>query len=276
MNKKTLWFAALQALMETDADKKIAKVQQLSNDWQQGRLNNAVNLHPIDLVEPARPEKPILVAGNHLSGRNINSEIGKAALVHAVVHIEFTAINLALDALYRFTDMPTLYYEQWIKVALDETKHFQLLVARLAELNHVYGDFPAHPALWDMAKQTRHDVLHRMAIVPKVLEARGLDVTPAMIQRFQNIKDQRTVDILKVILAEEIPHVAYGNQWFDYCCQQRKLDSQQTWFELLAKYLQKGIYCPVNIPARLAAGFAENDLQRLQQICTIGRQKKVK
>jgi len=265
--------AALHCLMQSNAIKKIQAVRQLAQDWQAGLLDFKTTVL-IDLIEPARPARPALVAGKQLAGRNIQTDKGKAALLHAVAHIEFTAINLALDIIYRFSGMPKQYYNDWIQVAVDEARHFELLAQRLTELNMEYGDFNAHPALWDMAQQTRHNLLHRLALVPKVLEARGLDVTPGMIRRFENIKDHKTVAILKVILTEEVSHVAFGNDWFSYLCQQQNLDEQDTWFEILNKYLKRGIYCPVNISARLEAGFKESELTRLQAICQIGRAKK--
>lgn len=265
-----LFYAALKCLMQSQSAKKIAGVHQLSADWKAGLLSFD-KTQIVDLIEPARPTLPLLVSGKQLAGRNIQTAQGKAALLHAVTHIEFTAINLALDAIYRFSGMPQQYYSDWIQVAVDEAKHFELLAARLQELGYRYGDFNAHPALWDMAQQTRHNLLHRMALVPKVLEARGLDVTPGMIKRFKNINDNKTVDILNVILVEEISHVKYGNQWFQYLCQQQNLDEQTAWFAILEQYLKKGIYCPVNITDRLKAGFSEAELTRLKAICNIGR-----
>ena len=152
--------------------------------------------------------------------RRLGSDEGRAALVHAIAHIEFNAINLALDAVCRFRDMPEQYYLDWISVAEDEARHFQLLHKRLGQLNRQYGDYPAHNGLWEMAEKTTDSCLVRMALVPRVLEARGLDVTPGMIERLRSVGDTKTIAALEVILAEEVRHVAIGTHWFNYCCKQ--------------------------------------------------------
>ena len=218
------------------------------------------------MPEPGRPEQPLLVAPRELSQRKLNSVEGRAALIHAVAHIEFNAINLAWDALYRFPGMPQDYYRDWASVAADEARHFSLLQARLAQLGYQYGDFPAHNGLWQAAVATEHDVMVRMALVPRVLEARGLDVTPGMIERLRRVGDHDTIAALELILREEVRHVAIGSRWFAYLCEQRRLDAQSTFLDLLrhsAGALPRG---PFNDSARLEAGFSREELAALKNI----------
>ncbi|MEJ2654165.1 MAG: ferritin-like domain-containing protein [Acidihalobacter sp.] len=147
--------------------------------------------------------------------RGLGTREGRAALVHAVAHIEFNAINLALDAVYRFRSLPRAYYDDWLRVADEEARHFMLLADRLTDFGMRYGDLPAHNGLWEMAVKTADDWLLRMALVPRVLEARGLDVTPGMIERLRQAGDMETVAALEVILREEVGHVAIGSRWFE-------------------------------------------------------------
>ena len=195
--------------------------------------------------------------------RRLGSLRGRAALIHAIVHIEFNAINLALDALYRFRDLPDAYYRDWLQVAAEEARHFVMLETRLGELGHQYGDFPAHDGLWRMAVESAHDVLLRMALVPRVLEARGLDVTPGMIRRLQAAGDDQTADILRIILREEIGHVAIGTYWFRSICTQRDLDSETTFARLLSSHMPAAMHGPLNTEARLKAGFTASELESL-------------
>jgi len=186
--------------------------------------------------------------------------------VHAVAHIEFNAINLAWDAVYRFRGLPAAYYADWVQVAADEARHFGLLAARLAELDHAYGDFDAHDGLWDMAVRTADSCLARMALVPRVLEARGLDVTPGMIERLRSVGDTATVAILETILREEVAHVAAGSRWFVWCCEREGVDAQATFRDLLETHLRGGLRGPFNVPARLSAGFTPDELARLEEL----------
>ena len=194
--------------------------------------------------------------------RSFGSAEGRAALIHAVAYIEFNAINLALDACWRFRDMPLDYYRDWLSVAKDEARHFQLLSVRLGELGHAYGDFAAHNGLWEAAEQTRHDVLARMALVPRVLVARGLDVTPGIIVRLKQAKDVETVRVLQIILDEEVRHVAIGTHWFRCLCEQRKLEPETTFQSLVTKHGMSQ-RPPFNLPARAAAGFSAKELAQL-------------
>ncbi|WP_108471383.1 ferritin-like domain-containing protein [Rhodanobacter thiooxydans] len=225
---------------------------------------------PEPIGPPGRPAKPQLVNARQLPQRGLGSEAGRVALVHAVAHIEFNAINLAWDAVYRFRGMPADYYRDWASCAHDEARHFALLSDRLAELGHAYGDFDAHDGLWAMAEKTADSDTARMALVPRVLEARGLDVTPGMIERLRGLGDERTVAILEVILREEVAHVAAGTRWYLYCCERDNLDPIETFFTLLRDYMGVSLRGPFNRPARLEAGFVEEELDRLAALAPTG------
>ncbi len=228
-------------------------------------LNLAATDLPVQkLPVPGRPDKPKLVQPRELPRRKINSLEGRATLLHAICHIEFNAINLAWDAVYRFRDMPVQYYLDWMKIAKEEAEHFSLINDYLNELGFAYGDFAAHNGLWEMAVETDHDVLVRMALVPRVLEARGLDVTPGIMKKFENVGDTRANEVLSIIQREEIGHVEIGSYWFRYCCEQRDIEHDKTFRDLLKQYLNSGIKKPVNYDARLKAGFTQQELDYLE------------
>jgi uncharacterized ferritin-like protein (DUF455 family) len=212
------------------------------------------------------PEKPVLVNPSKVRRRRLGSEEGRAALVHAITHIEFNAINLALDAAFRFRDMPQQFYLDWISVAEDEARHFQLLSTRLQLMGFSYGDFPAHNGLWEMAQRTADDCMKRMALVPRVLEARGLDVTPGMIERLKAVGDDETVRILRIILEEEIRHVEIGSHWFRICCDQRGLEPESTFLDLLKEHFSGSLRGPFNIPARMQAGFSQREMDAIASL----------
>lgn len=200
-----------------------------------------------------------------LPKRKLTTPAGKIAFYHALAHIEFTAVNLALDALLRFANLPADFYQDWWQVAREEAEHFLLLVAYLNDLDSDYGALPVHAGLWTMAERTQHDPLLRMALVPRVLEARGLDVTPGLIERLEAANDQRGVTILQKIYAEEIGHVAIGSRWFYYLCQQQGLDPEAYFIEIIAEYVSDMRQGPLNYPGRTAAGFNAAELQGLIQ-----------
>jgi uncharacterized ferritin-like protein (DUF455 family) len=218
---------------------------------------------PEPIGAPGRPAKPLLVNARQVPQRGLGSAEGRAALVHAVAHIEFNAINLAWDAVYRFRGKPDDYYRDWASCANDEARHFAMLSGRLEEMGHAYGDFDAHDGLWAMAEKTAESDTARMALVPRVLEARGLDVTPGMIDRLRQLKDTQTVAILEVILREEVAHVAAGTRWYRYCCERDGVDPTDTFFELLNTYMGVSLRGPFNLPARREAGFDERELEQL-------------
>lgn len=222
------------------------------------------DLPPRAIAAPGRPLRPRLVLPRELPRRGLGTPVGRAALVHAVAHIEFNAIHLAWDAVYRFRGMPDDYYRDWAAIAADEARHYAMLSARLAELGHAYGDFDAHDGLWQMAEATADSVLARMALVPRVLEARGLDVTPGMITRLRAVGDDATADMLEIILREEVAHVAAGSRWFRWCCARDGLEPGATFRGLLQEHLRAGLKGPFNLAARRAAGFAEDELAALE------------
>lgn len=218
-----------------------------------------------------RPERPALVAPRELPRRSLASVEGRAALIHAVAHIEFNAINLAWDAVARFRGLPFEYYRDWVGVAVDEARHFTLLSARLGEIGYAYGDFAAHDGLWDMAVRTAGSCLERMALVPRVLEARGLDVTPGMIVRLRSARDDATADILEIILREEVAHVAAGSRWFAWCCAEANVDPPATFQSLIVRHLRGALRGPFNTEARLRAGFTEAELAQIDAVANASR-----
>ncbi|MDR7334486.1 ferritin-like domain-containing protein [Roseateles asaccharophilus] len=214
---------------------------------------------------PGRPERPRLVEHITLKPPSMRTPAGIAALVHAIAHIEFNAINLALDACWRFPGMPEAFYRDWLRIAQEEAKHFTLLRDHLLGLGFDYGDFDAHNALWDMAERTRHDLLARIALVPRTLEARGLDASPAVKRKLVGAGDHRAGEILDVILHDEVGHVLAGNRWYRFLCEQRGLEPVATYAELAARYQAPKLRAPFNLEARRAAGFDEAELAALQQ-----------
>jgi uncharacterized ferritin-like protein (DUF455 family) len=215
---------------------------------------------------PGRPGRPELVEPSSLKRRSMQSEAGRAVLLHALAHIEFNAINLALDAVWRFPSMPQDFYLDWLKVAAEEAHHFSLLSARLADFGHAYGDFPAHDGLWEMAQRTRGDVLARMALVPRTLEARGLDASPPIRKRLAQAGDHASAAILDVILRDEIGHVLIGNRWFRFLCDGLGLDPHATYERLAEQYHAPKLRGPFNFEARRDAGFDEAELRALAQL----------
>ncbi len=256
--------AAHACLAATDPAEKLRLTHAAWAAVQVGELlPDAAAPSPEPIAAPGRPAKPRLVSARQVPQRGLGSVEGRAALVHAVAHIEFNAINLAWDAVYRFRGMPDEFYRDWASCAHDEARHFALLSARLAELGHAYGDFDAHNGLWEMAEKTAHSDTARMALVPRVLEARGLDVTPGMIERLRHAGDERTIAALDVILREEVAHVAAGTRWYRWCCERDGIDPFETFFDLLRDYLGVSLRGPFNRPARLQAGFVDAELDRL-------------
>lgn len=263
---KNLSKASRACLLASGVDEKLALTQAVANQWRDGTLTAPEAGTVANLDEPGRPTQPRLVPTNELSPRKISTEAGRAGFLHAIAHIEFNAINLAWDAVYRFRGLPTDYYDDWVKVADEEATHFGLLRDRLRTLGYDYGDFTAHNGLWEMAQQTAFDPLVRMALVPRVLEARGLDVTPAMMHRLKSVGDSASADILEIILRDEVGHVEIGSRWFRYFCDQRGLDSDTTFKELLKKHMSGKLNQPFNDEARKAAGFSDDELAFIYQL----------
>ncbi|MCW7537608.1 ferritin-like domain-containing protein [Aquabacterium sp. A7-Y] len=214
---------------------------------------------------PGRPLRPALVPADAVPRRSPFTTEGRAALLHAIAHIEFNAINLALDAVWRFAGMPDAFYRDWLRVASEEALHFSLLRAHLGTLGHDYGDFDAHNGLWAMTERTRHDVVARMALVPRTLEARGLDATPQIQAKLRKAGDLHAVEILDIILRDEVGHVAVGNHWYRWLCECRGLDPIALYPELVTRYEAPRLRPPFNLEARRAAGFSPAELDELQR-----------
>ena len=212
---------------------------------------------------PGRAARPVLVPHTQLKAKSMASAEGRAMLVHSIAHIELNAIDLALDVVWRFAGMPEDFYTDWVRIAQEEAKHFMLLQQHLVDMGFDYGDFPAHNTLWDMAERTRGDLLARIGIVPRTMEARGLDASPGVKNKLVSVGDHRAGEILDIILAEEIGHVAAGNRWYRYLCAQRGLDPVSTYAELIAQYDAPKLRPPFNMAARRLAGFEEAELAAL-------------
>ncbi len=253
--------AALQVLSLADPVAKAAAARVLS-DTPESVIDRDAVLLPQGAL-PGRPARPALVGHTTLARRSPFTPSGRAALLHAVAHIEFNAINLALDAVWRFPGMPDAYYRDWLRVASEEALHFSLLTAHLATLGHAYGDFDAHDGLWTMVEKTAHDVTARMALVPRTLEARGLDATPPMQAKLRQAGDWRAVEILDVILRDEVGHVAIGNHWFRWLCQRDGHDPIGHYAVLAQRHSAPRLRAPFNLEARLAAGFSAAELAAL-------------
>jgi len=262
----SLFEAAGQCLGACEISEKISLTRQTTQAWREGLLSLQSRDQPRPTGEPGRPCKLELVLPGKVPKRRLGTPAGLAILVHAIAHIEFNAINLAWDAIYRFRGLPGQFYDDWVEVAIEEAHHFELLRERLNALGHDYGDWPAHNGLWEVAVRTAADPLMRMALVPRVLEARGLDVTPGIIKRLQQIGDEKTVAILEIILRDEIGHVAIGSRWFKYLCQQRGLDAEQTFRELILQHFSGQIAGPFHYEARQQAGFTADELRTLEQV----------
>ena len=260
-------FDAARGCLEAAApEDKVSRTFAAAEAFATGALTTEPDVPPPEPIRmPGRPPRPALVHPRNLPRRGFGTREGLAAFVHAVAHIEFNAIDLAWDAVYRFRGMPEAFYADWVSVANDEARHFTMLQARLRELGCTYGDFDAHNGLWEMAEKTAHDGLARMALVPRVLEARGLDVTPGMITKLRSLGEHATADILEVILREEVAHVAAGSRWYRWHCQRAGIEPRARCRVLLAQYARPVLHGPFNLEARAAAGFDEEELRALQQ-----------
>jgi len=266
MSDNNLFDAAYTALMADDPDEKVALTHALRADWHEDRLARAEGESPQPVPVPGRPARPQLVQARDLPKRKPVTEEGRAVLFHALTHIEFNAINLGLDAVYRFRDMPSEYYDDWLRVADEEADHFAMLREHLRALGYDYGDFPGHNGLWEMAQKTAHDVMVRMALVPRCLEARGLDVNPGIKAKLLENGDEEGAGKLDIILRDEIGHVAIGNRWFLFLCQQRGLEPMVTYNSLIDEYMQGPLRPPFHIEARREAGFSEEELAYLEGV----------
>lgn len=255
---------ALHALLITDPIKKVDYVKKLQHTgpWSVGA--DVVIYEPSTAI-PGRPSAPQIVPPQQVKQRGLSTVEGRATLLHALAHIEFNAINLALDIMWRYADMPDTFYGDWLCVAYEEVLHFELLTQRLHAMGYVYGDFPAHDGMWDMAERTKDDLVARLALVPRTLEARGLDACPVVRAKLAHAGDAEAAAVLDIILRDEVGHVALGNKWYRWLCTQKNLDAILIYPGLATAYSAPRLRGPFNIPARQAAGFQPAELDYLQE-----------
>jgi uncharacterized ferritin-like protein (DUF455 family) len=258
---------ALSALYLRDPNEKVQAVQSLWAQQTHVGLDATQNIiADTSLTLPGRPTLPRLIPAKDVPTRSPFTPEGLAALLHAVCHIEFNAINLALDAVWRFPNMPESFYTDWLRVAYEESQHFGMLHTHLHSMGYRYGDFDAHDGLWHMCQKTADDVLARMALVPRTLEARGLDATPLIQTKLRKAATPdalKTVALLDIILRDEVGHVAIGNRWYRWLCAQRDLDPVSLYGELVLRYEAPKLRPPFNEEARKRAGFTEVELSYL-------------
>jgi len=252
---------ALQCLLQTDPAAKADAIAAMAAAYSCAvwAIDTGAMPEPEGAI-PGRPAKPELVPPRLVGRRSMATVEGRAMLIHSLAHIEFNATNLALDALWRFPAMPDAYYTDWLRVAKEEATHFSLLSQHLQTLGYQYGDFPAHDSLWEMVEKTRADVLARMALVPRTLEARGLDAIPPLRAKLAQAGDLAAAAILDITLQDEIGHVEIGNRWYRYLCEQRGLEPSAAYAELARRYEAPVLKGPFNIAARRLAGFTDAEL----------------
>lgn len=258
---------ALALLCEADVERKVALTRDLHAQWLARRIDvdpssSLSSLSP-QAPLPGRPPRPLLVPPREVGKRAMTTVEGRAALIHALAHIEFNAINLALDAVWRFGAMPRGFYGDWLQVAAEEALHFSLLAAHLRTLGFAYGDFSAHGSLWEMAEKTACDITARMALVPRTLEARGLDATPAVRAKLAQVGDHDAAAILDIILRDEVGHVAIGNRWYRWLCERDGHDPVALYAELSVRHKAPLLRGPFNLDARRAAGFSDEEIAML-------------
>lgn len=262
-----LYALAEQCLFQSDVEHKLITTRDAWLAYQANQLDLAPQGGIRPIAATLFPNRPTLVQPRLVPQRKLNSVEGRVALLHALAHIEFTAIHLAWDILYRFRDLPDPFRIDWLRVAEEERRHFVMLRQRLRGLGSDYGELTAHGSLWQIALDTAGDVLARLALVPRCMEARGLDVTPSMIEKLEQADDSTSAEHLKIILHDEIGHVALGNHWYQWECQRRNLPPESTYFALLRQYFKgRDLRGPFNIAARREAGFSEWELERLHHV----------
>ncbi|HEX4842597.1 MAG TPA: ferritin-like domain-containing protein [Limnobacter sp.] len=251
--------AALHALGMQDPSAKMLAVAAIRPEF---ALDTELMLQP----KLGRPSAPVLVHPRHVPTRSVGEAVGRGMLLHALAHIEFNAINLALDVMVRFAGMPKDFYLDWLRVAQEEAHHHGLLCKRMADYGVIYGDYPAHDGLWQMAEKTADSLLARLALVPRLLEARGLDVSPAIRNKLANAGDEASAQVLDIILRDEIGHVAIGNAWFNHQCRLAGMAPIEAFEHCLKAYVAPQPRSPFNFDARAKAGFSEDELAWLMQL----------
>jgi len=258
-----LFAMAGRVLAASDVDEKLQLTRIAVAAWRRQEMTMDGDAAVLDVECVGRPERPVLVPPARVPRRGMGSRRGRLAAMHAVAHIEFNAINLAWDAVHRFRLMPEQYYDDWVRVADDEARHFAMVRDYLRRHGCDYGEMAAHHGLWEMAERTVDDVLERMALVPRTLEARGLDVTPMMIGKLEQAGDADAAGILQVIYREEVAHVQFGTRWFRHLCAERGLNPEATFRDLVRKHFPDGLHGPFNDAARADAGFSAQEMAML-------------
>ncbi len=276
---KNLYQEAKECFLTHDPDEKLELSLKTAGLWEGGLLewqeaDPLLSEIPLQLNQPGRLEKPLLVDVHKVKNRGFKSIQQRASLIHALAHIELTAVNLAWDSVYRYRHLPKEYYNDWVKTAKEEAQHFYLLRKSLRVMGYDYGDFPAHNELWQMAVTTADDLMARMAIVHRVLEARALDVVPFSVEKFRHLGDRQTANSLVIIANDEIGHVNSGTRWFHYRCEQDQVDPHNMFFSLINQYLKSTPKAPFNRDARMKAGFSLAEMQELERLDSEYKQQK--
>ncbi|MDH5654565.1 MAG: ferritin-like domain-containing protein [Spirochaetia bacterium] len=248
------------AIIANSIEGKLNAVREISSLWNSKSLTKENSIEVYDIKSPGRPEVIKIVHKTDLPKRNLNHREGIGAFIHALTHIEFEAIHLGLDVIFRFRNMSEDFYSDWINLTEEECTHFELLNGHLKEFGYQYGDFPVHAELWELARLSKNSLLERMAVVPRMAEARGLDVSPSMQNRLRKAGYLKTEKILQKIYEDEIGHVGIGSKWFAALCEEKKQNSFDTYISILHKYGFTELRKPINREARLAAGFTEKEL----------------
>jgi len=258
--------AACHVLNTANATEKVKLTFDYAKAWKDVSITSVGQCAPQD--HPARPEKPALLPPREVPRRRLGSETGRIALIHAIAHIELNAIDLAWDIMARFSyeDLPKPFFDDWVQVAEDEAIHFNLLENRLQDFDHTYGDLPAHNGLWDTAFKSKDDLMTRLALVPMLMEPRGLDTTPPTVERLRRMGDEKTAEIMDQIGFEEIAHVAAGTRWFNFMAAKRGVDQIETYHTIVRKYFKGGLKPPFNKEARDQAGLKPEYYEPLSQI----------
>lgn len=264
----TLRSGAIAAISAADLDRKVALTRETHRLWNDRVLSLRSPLDPPCPARPGRPENPQLVPPNKMKKRSLHTRHGRIALLHAICHIELNAVDLALDIVARFADQPVprSFFDGWMQVAFEEAKHFGMVRERLRQLDADYGDLPAHDGLWEAAHHTRNDLTARLAVVPLILEARGLDVTPSMRDRLRELGDEESAAIFDVIYEDEKGHVAVGAKWFRFLCAREKKDPAAAFQALVRANFRGGLKAPFNDLARAAAGLTPGFYRALSPI----------
>jgi uncharacterized ferritin-like protein (DUF455 family) len=262
---KTVFEFAESCLHSPSIEEKLLLTHQAWQHWQSGLLSFNTNDPVLAITEAKFPDKPVLLPPRAMPNRKLTTVDGVVAFFHAIAHVEFIAVSLAWDLLYRFRGLPEQFYQDWLNVAYEEAQHFEMLHSHLQTMGVNYGDLPAHSGLWDHAVDTADDLLGRLAMVPRCMEARGLDVTPAIIAKFTAIGDNTSVTLLTRILTDEVGHVERGSYWFKFVCQQQGIEPEATYQALIRQYYRGGKpKGPFNREMRLIAGFSDTELDWLE------------